>query len=291
MDRLPQRFDAWGIRDQWKAPVLVRMIADIDVDAGTHRLLMRTRGLSRLWVDGKIVARSKPIPGSPSGEEPMTPVAEPPLPGLRIAEHRQQEVIGEFHVEQPKRCRVILETLVGGKAYRTDLASNALRSNRTIERPFLYCNLRAPTFRGRNSKIAMYSRPWLNKNNIYRPSTMIVDVDWLKVVIPTGKNVIRLLANGCMSTMRLPSLLPTSIQSMPFFNPRSIAPWRHPPPRLPKPRRHFIKQSCRSFVASVFDATARKKAVVFGSILGMRSFMEAIPVSPQCDRASLTRAN
>lgn len=120
IDRLPQRFDAWGIRDQWKAPVLVRMIADIDVDAGTHRLLMRTRGLSRLWVDGKIVARAKPIPGSPSGEEPMTPVAEPPLPGLRIAEHRQQEVIGEFHVERPSRCRVILETLVGGKAYRTD---------------------------------------------------------------------------------------------------------------------------------------------------------------------------
>ena len=120
LDRLPQRYDAWGIRADWKPPVLVRFAADVPLTPGKHRFLMRVRGLSRLWVDGQLIARSKPVSGSPSGEEPMTPVAGPPLPGLRIAEHRQQEVFGEASVGDDGVCRVVLETLVGGKAFRTD---------------------------------------------------------------------------------------------------------------------------------------------------------------------------
>ena len=50
----------------------------------------------------------------------MTPVADPPLPGLRIAEHRQQEVGGEATVGADGKCRVVLEIVVGGKAFRTD---------------------------------------------------------------------------------------------------------------------------------------------------------------------------
>lgn len=120
LDRLPQRFDAWGIRADWKPPVLVRLAADVPLTPGRHRFLMRVRGLSRLWVDGLLIARSKPVSGSPSGEEPMTPIAVAPLPGLRSAEHRQQEVFGEAIVGDNGVCRIVLETLVGGKAFRTD---------------------------------------------------------------------------------------------------------------------------------------------------------------------------
>ena len=120
IDRLPQRYDAWGIRDRWKGPVLVQMTTETQLSPGTHRFLMRVRGLSRLWVNGKVIARAKPLGSSPSGEEPMTPVAEPPLPGLRIAEHRQQEVQGDAEIGADGRCRVVLETLVGTKDLRTD---------------------------------------------------------------------------------------------------------------------------------------------------------------------------
>ncbi|MCA9089235.1 MAG: DUF1553 domain-containing protein [Planctomycetaceae bacterium] len=120
MDRFPQRYDSWGIREDWKAPVLVRFITDVNLPAGEQRFLMRTRGLSRLWVNGEVIARSKPITGSPSGEEPITPVAEAPRPGLRIAEHRQQEVTGVATISTAGSVRVILETLVGGKSFRTD---------------------------------------------------------------------------------------------------------------------------------------------------------------------------
>lgn len=120
LDRLPLDFDDWGIRDAWQAPVLTRMAADITLTPGTHRFLMRVRGLSRLWVNGAVIARSKPIQGSPSGEEPITPVATPPLPGMRIAEHRQQEVFGEAMIGEDGKCRVVLETIIGGKSFRAD---------------------------------------------------------------------------------------------------------------------------------------------------------------------------
>lgn len=120
LDRLPLRFDSWGIREAWKAPVLVRMATDVALSPGRHRLMMRVRGLSRLWVNGQLIARSKPLTGSPSGEEPITPVAVAPIPGARIAEHRQQEVFGEIDIQDNQLSRVVLETLVGGKAFRTD---------------------------------------------------------------------------------------------------------------------------------------------------------------------------
>jgi hypothetical protein len=120
LDRLPQRFDAWGIREDWQRPVLMRFAADVPLTPGSHQFVMRVRGLSRLWVNAQVVARSKPLTGSPSGEEPVTPVTEPLRPGMRVAEHRQQEVLGEATIGPDRRCRVVLETMVGGKDFRTD---------------------------------------------------------------------------------------------------------------------------------------------------------------------------
>jgi len=126
LPRIPLRFDAWGIRTAWKAPVLLRMVADVELPPGKHRFLLRARALGRLWVDGVLVARTAAhIKQPPNGEEPMTPLAEPPLPGLRAAGYRQQEAFGETVVDatkdgRPRRCRVVVELVVGGKAQRTE---------------------------------------------------------------------------------------------------------------------------------------------------------------------------
>jgi Protein of unknown function (DUF1553)./Protein of unknown function (DUF1549)./Planctomycete cytochrome C. len=120
LDRLPHHYDNWGIRDNWKGPVLVRMASDISLPPGKHRFLMRVRGLSRLWVNGKLIARSGPMKASQDGFEPMVPVSPPPKPGMRILEHRQQEVFGEYEVKGDEPCRVVLETLAGGQAFRAD---------------------------------------------------------------------------------------------------------------------------------------------------------------------------
>jgi mono/diheme cytochrome c family protein len=98
----------------------VRMAADVQLPPGKHRFLLRARALSRLWVDGTVVARARAITKQPpNGEEPVTPVAQPPLPGLRVHGYHQQEVFGEATITRP-RTRVVLEMVVGGKNLRTE---------------------------------------------------------------------------------------------------------------------------------------------------------------------------
>ena len=126
LPRIPLRYDTWGIRDSWKAPLLMRMAADVQLPPGKHRFVVRARALSRLWVDGVVVARTKAITkGPPDGEEPITPIAQPPLPGLRAHGYHQQEVFADVVIaertgSESRPVRVVLETIVGGKNRRTE---------------------------------------------------------------------------------------------------------------------------------------------------------------------------
>lgn len=126
IQQLPIRYDAWGIRDAWREPVLLRMAADVEIPSGNHRLLMRARGMGRLWIDGNVVARTNPVTRrSPDGEQPITPVAEPPLPGVRPHGYHQQEVFAELSIpavagQDNRTHRVVLELIVGGKNQRTE---------------------------------------------------------------------------------------------------------------------------------------------------------------------------
>ncbi|QEG02737.1 Planctomycete cytochrome C [Stieleria maiorica] len=124
--RIPLEFDDWGIRTGWNAPVLMRMAGDVELPVGTHSFLMRARGLGRLWIDGQLVVRTKAHnKAPPNGEEPMTPLAVPPLPGVRVHGYRQQEVIADATIEPEgegttRRCRVVMELVVGGSSRRTE---------------------------------------------------------------------------------------------------------------------------------------------------------------------------
>ncbi len=126
LPRIPRRYDDWGIRDDWRGPLLMRMAADVELTGGNCRFLLRARGLGRLWVDNKLVAQTKASGRkSPDGEQPITPVAVPPLPGLRAHGYHQQEVFGDVHIEpanadNTRFCRVVLELVVGGSGQRTE---------------------------------------------------------------------------------------------------------------------------------------------------------------------------
>ncbi len=118
--RLPYRYDGWGIRDSWKSAVLVRAAADVHFAAGKSRLLIRARGLSRLWVDGHAVARLGPHGGSTDGHQPVDPLPEPPAVGMRIVGYGLKESFGDVDFAEPTTARVIFETLVGGSSYRAE---------------------------------------------------------------------------------------------------------------------------------------------------------------------------
>ena len=122
LPRVPKRFDAWGMRSAWKAPLLVRLAADVPIPAGEQRFLVRTRALARLWIDGIAITETKPSDArSSNGHDPVTPLANPPHTGLRIKGYRQQEVFGTVDLpEKEGPRRVILELVAGGKNQRTE---------------------------------------------------------------------------------------------------------------------------------------------------------------------------
>lgn len=121
LPRLPLRYDPWGIRDAWRGPVLTRLTADVVLPPGKRRFLIRARALSRLWVNGNVIAQTAALTKSPpDGEEPVIPLTKPPLPGLRPAAYGQQEAFGEAEVPADGKCQVVLETLVGGAKLRAE---------------------------------------------------------------------------------------------------------------------------------------------------------------------------
>ena len=120
LPRLPLRYDDWGIRASWKGPILARLAADVALPAGTHRVVFRARGLARLWVDGALVASTKPHKGDSGGYDNPDPVPAPPLPGLRPVGYGIQETFGEIVAKSGAPLRVVVENLVGGKKYRAE---------------------------------------------------------------------------------------------------------------------------------------------------------------------------
>ncbi len=120
LPRLPHRYDDWGVRDAWTGPVLARFAADVALTPGRHRFVVRSHWLSRLWVDGRVVVRTKPPGGSTDGHNPVGAVVPPLLPGLRPVGYAQKEVSGEVETGPEGKCRVIFEAILGGKDARPE---------------------------------------------------------------------------------------------------------------------------------------------------------------------------
>lgn len=125
LGRIPARFDSTGIRTGWKAPLLVTMATDAKLPAGQLELLLRVRALSRLWIDGQLIVETEPIVKQPpNGEEPVTPIPVPLVPGQRIpGYHQQQHLLTTELPASPDSDnvrRIVLEMLVGGSQLRVE---------------------------------------------------------------------------------------------------------------------------------------------------------------------------
>ena len=142
LPRIPHRYDDWGIRSFWKSSVLLRMAADVEFEPGEYQLLLRARGLSRLWIDGKLVTTTTADKTRyDGGRNPVHPPGKAPLPGHRPLPGNMQEVTVNFSVppavtnsvaqqgntgtestnsDTPRTHRVVLEVIVGGRGVRPE---------------------------------------------------------------------------------------------------------------------------------------------------------------------------
>ncbi len=118
--RLPKRYDDWGIIASWRSTVLLQAAAKINLPAGKHQLLLRGRGLTRLWLDDKVVAKLSTRKGASDGHQPVAPLSEPPAPGQRVLGFGDQESLVDLEVAQAGIHQIALETLVGSSKSRAE---------------------------------------------------------------------------------------------------------------------------------------------------------------------------
>src|SRR5690606_18969136 len=96
--------------------ILVRASAVVDLPPGRHRLLLRARGASRLYLDGQPLLTIPP-PGGDSGGHGLTEHQDHYLnlgPDFRFAPPGNRE--SWCHFESSGRGHlVVLETIIGGR--------------------------------------------------------------------------------------------------------------------------------------------------------------------------------
>lgn len=111
---IPHKYVDTGVRADRANPLLFRAAAVVSLPAGKHRLLLRGRGASRLYIDGKLVL-STPFP--PADSSGHGTVADPSSylnlgPDFRFAPPGNQETWAPFTAPGGEHL-VVLETLVG----------------------------------------------------------------------------------------------------------------------------------------------------------------------------------
>lgn len=112
---LPPKYVESGIRGDRANPLLLRMAARVQLPAGSHRWLLRARGLTRLYVDGTRILDLAPLKGDSGGHGTVARVEDYLNlgPEFRFAPPGTQEVWKELPLAGGEHL-VILETIVGG---------------------------------------------------------------------------------------------------------------------------------------------------------------------------------
>lgn len=119
---VPHKYVDTGVRGDRANPYLLRAAAVVNFPAGQHRLLLRARGATRLYIDGQLLLTTPFPPGDGSGHGT---VADPKTylnlgPDFRFAPPGNREAWVPFESKGGEQV-VLMETIVGnylGKAKR-----------------------------------------------------------------------------------------------------------------------------------------------------------------------------
>lgn len=113
----PQKYVSTGVRADRSNPCHVRASALVTIPKGKHRLLLRSRGASKLWIDGKEILEN-PFPSGDTGGHGLLSSQDEYLdlgPDFRFAPPGNREKWVEYESDGGEHF-VILETMVGGVA-------------------------------------------------------------------------------------------------------------------------------------------------------------------------------
>ena len=112
--RVPHAYVDTGVRADRANPFLFRAIARIDLPAGRHRLLLRGRGASRLFIDGMLLLHTPFRPAVTNGHTRISEDYLDLAPDCRFAPPGNREAWTTFTSPGGSHL-VVLETIVGGR--------------------------------------------------------------------------------------------------------------------------------------------------------------------------------
>jgi hypothetical protein len=111
--RVPEKYVDTGVRAERGNPFLLRALANVNLPAGKHRLLLRGRGAAALFIDGKLQVQTPFAPASTDNKPIKDQDKYLDLGGdFRFAPPGNRDAWVEFESKGGEH-RVILETVVG----------------------------------------------------------------------------------------------------------------------------------------------------------------------------------
>ncbi len=123
--RLPAKYNARGLRIDREAPFALHAEAVLERPAGEYRLILRSRGASRVLMDGTALAETKPIRRNASGHEDVPVVPPPEDRRWRYVGAGEQEAIVRW-TSDGKPHRVELWAVIGEAKLRAETGELSL---------------------------------------------------------------------------------------------------------------------------------------------------------------------
>jgi len=126
---LPPKYGPHASRIDRDPPLLLRLAGTVELPAGEHRLLLRTRSLGRLWIDGELVGETPyRKPRSGFDLDPREP-ASPPYPRARLGTFDH-----EFsYRSEGGRHQLVIEAMVGTESWRRLIVGQLLLARETAD--------------------------------------------------------------------------------------------------------------------------------------------------------------
>lgn len=125
LTELPQKYTSHGVRGDWSNPLMLRLQSRVTFPAGEIALRVRSRGASRLLIDGELIAENKYPTRGGDGHNEMYPQPNNEAEALRGLPPGDQDIVGRYR-STGKPCRVQLDVYVGGKKHRLELGETVV---------------------------------------------------------------------------------------------------------------------------------------------------------------------
>ena len=134
--RLPHNYDSWGVRDDWtdktSKVMFVRSWMNLKLERGDYQFMVRSRGYSQLFIDGKKIVSTPRQLNRSGAHHVVVPLPKVPVEGMRPAFMSDHQRVVDFHSDGGTH-EIRFDVIVGGPKYRLEFGETCVAIARPDE--------------------------------------------------------------------------------------------------------------------------------------------------------------